>query len=83
MPTYSMLEKFVQRHHGFIPTPAWINHVKVVWGLPTHRAANRAGRSRRVVPCPPEKREAIEQALRHFGLKSLVRGAGHHGSVGE
>jgi hypothetical protein len=39
-----------------------INHVKVVWSLPTHRAANRAGRGRRIVPCPPEKREAIEQA---------------------
>ena len=69
MSTHGKIQKFVQRHHGFIPKPEWINHVKVVWGLPTRRASNRAGRGRRVVPLPPEKREAIEQALRHFGLK--------------
>ena len=70
MPTHSEIQKFVQRHHGFIPKPAWINHVKVVWGLPTRHA----GRGRRVVPLPPEKREAIEQALRHFGLKPSPAG---------
>ena len=66
--TDSQIQKFVQRHNGFVPKPSWISHVKVVSGLPTRRASNRAGRGRRVVPCPPEKREAIEQALRHFGL---------------
>ena len=35
MSTHSEIQKFVQRHHGFIPKPEWINHVKVVWGLPT------------------------------------------------
>jgi hypothetical protein len=64
MPTYSEIQKFVQRHHGFVPKTTWITHVKALRGLPTRRAANR----RRVVPCPPEKREAIEEALRHFGL---------------
>ena len=75
MPTYSEIQKFVQGHHGFIPKPAWIKHVKVVWGLSTRRAPNRAGRGRRVVPIPPDKREAIEQALRHFGLKPSSAGA--------
>ena len=75
MPTHSAIQKFVQRHHGFIPKPEWINHVKVVWGLPTRQAPNRAGRGRRVVPLPPDKREAIEQALRHFGLKPSPAGA--------
>jgi alkylated DNA nucleotide flippase Atl1 len=64
--TYSEIQKFVQRRNGFVPTAGWISHVKAVSGLPTRRAANRAGRGRRVVPCPAEKREAIEQALRHF-----------------
>jgi hypothetical protein len=68
VPTYSQIQTFVQHHHGFVPKPSWIAHVKALRGLPTRRAANRAGRGRRVVPCPPEKREAIEQALRHFGL---------------
>ena len=67
VPTDSQIQKFVQRHNGFVPKPSWITHVKVVSGLPTRRASNRAGRGRRVVPCPAEKREAIEQALRHFG----------------
>jgi hypothetical protein len=71
MPTYSEIQQFVQRHQGFIPKTTWINHVKVVWGLPTRRAPNRARRGRRVVQCPPEKREAIEQALRHVGLRPL------------
>jgi hypothetical protein len=75
MPTYSEIQKFVQRHHGFVPKIAWIKHVKVVWGLPTRQAANRAGRGRQVVPVPPDKREAIEQALRHFGLKPLATDA--------
>jgi hypothetical protein len=66
--TYSAIQKFVQRRHGFVPTTGWISHVKALAGLPTRRAANRAGRGRRVVPCPAEKREAIEQALRHFRL---------------
>jgi hypothetical protein len=67
-PTYTEIQKFVQRRNGFVPTLGWIAHVKALSGLPTRRAIHRAGRGRRVVPCPAEKREAIEQALRHFGL---------------
>jgi len=33
-------------------------------------AATRVRRGRNVEPCPPEKREAIEEALRHFGVIS-------------
>ena len=32
------------------------------------RGEDRARRDRNVEPCPPETREAIEEALRHFGL---------------
>lgn len=82
MPTYSEIQKFVQRHHGFVPQTAWITHVKVVWGLSTRQAPNRAGRGRRVVPCPPDKREAIEQALRHFGLTPSPTGAPRQPTTG-
>jgi hypothetical protein len=68
MATNIEIKKFVQRHHGFVPKDGWIAHVNRVRGLPTRRAANRAGTRRQVEPCPPEKREAIEEALRHFGL---------------
>ena len=62
------IQKFVQHHHGFIPKAEWIAHVKEVHGIPTLRAAKRARRKRDLEPCPPEKREAIEEALRHFEM---------------
>jgi hypothetical protein len=68
MATDPEIQKFVQRHHGFIPKIGWIAHVKEVHGVPTRRGANRARRDRDSEPCPPEKREAIEEALRHFGM---------------
>jgi hypothetical protein len=68
MSTDSEIQKFVQQHHGFVPKREWIAHVKEVRGLPTRRVAKRGGQGRPVEPCPPEKREAIEEALRHFGL---------------
>jgi len=60
MATSAEIQKFVQRHHGFIP--------KTVHGVPTVRGARRARRDRHLEPCPPDKREAIEEALRHFGV---------------
>ena len=58
MATSAEIQKFVQRHHGFIPKTGWIAHVKEVHGVPTLRGANRARRGRDVEPCPQEKREA-------------------------
>ena len=68
MATDAEIGKFVQQHHGFIPKPGWIAHVKEVHGIPTLRGAKRARRGHDAEPCPPEKREAIEEALRHFGV---------------
>jgi hypothetical protein len=52
----------VRRHAGFVPRASWIADVKEQLGLPVRRAPNRRGE--RKYPCPPEKREAIVQALR-------------------
>ncbi len=68
MATDAEIKKFVQRHQGFIPKAGWIAHVKEAHGIPTLRGAKRARRDRNVESCPPEKREAIEEALRHFGM---------------
>jgi hypothetical protein len=68
MATNTEIQKFVQRHHGFIPKTGWIAHVKEIHGIPTLREASRARRGRAIEPCPAEKREAIEEALRHFGV---------------
>src|SRR5258705_10416974 len=69
MATDGEIQRFVQGRHGFIPKAGWIAHVKEVHGIPTLRGANRARRDRKVEPCPPEKREAIEKAFRHFGKR--------------
>jgi hypothetical protein len=68
MATDTEIQKFVQHHHGFIPKTGWIAHVKEIHGIPTLREANRVRRGRDIEPCPAEKREAIEEALRHFGV---------------
>ena len=61
---YAEIRKFVQRHHGFVPKTGWIAHVEAIRGL----AAKGTRRSPRSEPCPAEKREAIEEALRHLRL---------------
>ncbi len=64
MSKYAAIRKFVQQHHGFVPKTGWIAHVEEVRGV----AAKRTRRSPRPEPCPAEKREAIEEALRHLRL---------------
>jgi len=67
MATYEQIINWVRRRYRFVPKTCWIAHVKELNGLPVRRAWNRAGRGR-VVPCPDERRSAIEQAFRHFGM---------------
>ncbi len=67
MATYDQIRDFVRRHSGFDPKTCWIAHVKQLNGLPVRRAWNRRSGSREI-PCPPEKRPAIEAALRQLGM---------------
>jgi hypothetical protein len=68
MATDVEIQKFVQQRHGFIPKTEWIAHVKAVHKMPTLREAERARHDRAIERCPADKREAIEEALRHFGV---------------
>ena len=52
----------VRRHAGFVPRASWIADLKEQLGMPVRRSPNRVGD--RKYPCPPEKREAIIEALR-------------------
>jgi len=52
----------VRRHAGFNPRASWIADVKEQLGMPVRRSPNRVGE--RKYPCPPEKRDAIIEALR-------------------
>ena len=48
---------------------AYIAEVKRMVGLDMHKAPNAVEqRKHEYHPCPPEKVEAIKDALRHFGL---------------
>lgn len=67
MPTYNQIAARVKSQAGFWPKTCWIAHCKELNGLAVRRAPNRRGRERQV-PCPADKRGAIEAAFRHFGL---------------
>ena len=65
--TYSDIRAWVYSHHGFSPRTGWIAHVKELSGLKLRATHNRRD-SCRVDSCPPERRDAIEEALRHFRI---------------
>ena len=64
--TYRDIRASVYSRHGFSPRTGWIAHVKEL-SLKVRSAHNRRD-SRRVDPCPPERRGAIEEALRYFRI---------------
>lgn len=65
--TYREIQDWVKSHYGFVPKTCWIARCRELNGLPTRRAHNRQG-AKRIVPCPPDKRPAIEAAFRAFGM---------------
>jgi hypothetical protein len=68
MASYREIAAWVQARHGFAAQTCWIADVKSTYGLTKGQAPNRIDSSRKVKPCPPSKRPAIEAALRHFGM---------------
>ena len=68
-PTYKRIQEYVQEKYGFKVHTAYIAEVKRMVGLDMHKAPNAVEqRKHEYHPCPPEKLEAIKDALRHFGL---------------
>ena len=63
-----MAGKRVVATHGFMPKTCWIAHVMADHGLTRRVASNRLDPRKRKHPCPPDKRPAIENALRYFGM---------------
>jgi hypothetical protein len=68
MATYVEIQRYVKKRYGFEPKTCWIADVKAEHGVTTRPAPNRINTSRREVPCSPDKRSLIEDALRHFGM---------------
>ena len=68
-PTYKRIQEYVEKHYGFKVHTAYIAEVKRMCGLDMHKAPNAVEqRKHQYHPCPPEKVEAIKDALRHFGM---------------
>jgi len=67
MTTYGQIRQDVWWHSGFDSKTCWIAHVKELNGLPVRGASNRRGPERQV-PCPDDKRPAIEGAMRRLGI---------------
>ena len=67
MATYKQIQSYVKTRFGWTPETCWIAEIKHSLGLPMRQAWNREGEER-VKPCPLAKRQAIEEALRHFEM---------------
>lgn len=64
-PTYANIHDYVQKMHGMKVSSLYVAQMKAECGLETQ--ADRSG-DKKQPKCPPEKREAILDAFRHFGL---------------
>jgi len=68
MATYAQIIDRVKLETGKSCKTCWVAHVMADHGLTTRISPNRVDRKTRKHPCPPDKRPAIESALRHYGM---------------
>ncbi|QKF08069.1 23S rRNA (uracil(1939)-C(5))-methyltransferase RlmD [Berryella wangjianweii] len=64
-PTYENIREYVKKTHGLTVSSLNIAQMKAECGL--EKQADRSG-DKKQPNCPPEKREAILDAFRHFGM---------------
>lgn len=68
-PTYKQIKEYVQKTHGLKVSSLYIANLKDELGLDKQFSYEEAEMSAEKRPkCPPEKREAILDAFRHFGM---------------
>lgn len=68
MASYFEIQSWTRQSYNFTPKTCWIAHVKSDNGLTTRAAPNRYSIGARLHPCPPNRREGVEAALRHFQM---------------
>ena len=69
--TYDEIKAYVSEKYGYKVSSLYIAQVKERAGIQKRENYN-IGEGKGVVPhCPPEKEEAIKDALRHFGMIGL------------
>ena len=67
--TYPQIKNYVQEHFGLKVTSLQIAQTKRKLGLPIGDNYNLSKKENQVIPnCPPEKKAAIRDALRHFSM---------------
>lgn len=68
-PTYKQIQEYVLKTHGLKVSSLYIANLKDELGLDKQFSYEEAEMSAEKRPkCPPEKREAILDAFRHFGM---------------
>ena len=67
--TYQEIKDFVLEHSGLKVSSLYIAQVKQKWGIIKRENYNKPKSEDAKQPqCPPEKEEAIKEALKHFGM---------------
>lgn len=67
--TYEELKAFVKARYGFKITSLYISQVKRKCGLPVGECYYHPKKANPVIPqCPPEKEQAIKEALRYYQM---------------
>ena len=66
--TYREIKEWVKSQHGLSVSSLYIAQVKEKCGLEKRENFNLGAEGHRVPTCPPEKREAILSAFRHFNM---------------
>lgn len=67
--TYPQIKNYVLEHFGLKVTSLQIAQTKRALNLPIGINYNPSQKEKPVVPhCPPEKEQAIQSALKHFGM---------------
>ena len=67
-PTYDNIKKWVMDNYGLSVSSLYIAQVKDKLGLEKRKNYNLGSGEGRVPNCPPEKEEAIKEALKHFNM---------------
>src|SRR6266498_3218488 len=75
MTTDAEIQKFVQRHHGFIPKTGWIAHVKGVHGI--RRCGKRTGPAA-VVPSSRARPKSVRRSKKRFDISACSDGEATH-----
>ena len=67
--TYAQIRDYILKKFGFKVSTLYIAQIKRECGLELRECYSKSKKENPVIQkCPPEKREAILDALRHFGM---------------